>query len=337
LRDMTGGWDAPEFRTGMRQVFDSEPRLLLLSLHSPGDGILYFVSRGQAYLKEPSPISPDWRGNPVYQVSRGYHTLVTRLLESDGSQTTMDAAYLVMGREDLYPVVRDDLFLFLAFLLVCGVLLLIVMSVQQDTERERAVNAAIRVVPEGPKAVPAPRGAPEPRTAAPAPSLQSPRTGLVWAEHLQPKLTAEIDRAAAADEDVSFARIRIDEPFADARLPMAHGEIARMLKESFPLHDLLFEAGENSYSIILPDTDIDNAVRSLDAFRKKVSEKPLQGKTRTISAGVSSRGGRLIDEPVLREEAETAVAKASREGGDQVIGFRADAARFRQALSSAPA
>ncbi len=169
LRDLSGGWDAPRFRTGMRQVFDAQPRLLLLALHSPGDGFLYFVARDRDVLKVPATITPDWRGEPSYQISRGYDTLVTRLLESDGSQVTMDAGFVVMGREDLYPVVRDDLFLFLAFLLVCGVLLLIVMSVQQDAQRERAVDAAIRVVPpEGPR--PSPAGAEQRKPATGGPS-----------------------------------------------------------------------------------------------------------------------------------------------------------------------
>jgi hypothetical protein len=51
-----------------------------------------------------------------------------------------------------------------------------------------------------------------------------------------------------------------------------------------------------------------------------------------LSAGVTSRGGRLIDAEVLREEAQVALAKAGREGGNQVVGFRADPARFREKL-----
>jgi GGDEF domain-containing protein len=74
-------------------------------------------------------------------------------------------------------------------------------------------------------------------------------------------------------------------------------------------------------------------VRLLDDLRKKLAGSPIEGRTRTLSIGVSSRGGRLIDSRVLREEADVALAKASREGGNQVIGFRADAARFRETLT----
>ena len=163
--------------------------------------------------------------------------------------------------------------------------------------------------------------------------LTSPRTGLVWAEYLEPRLKAELERSAASDQDISLAHLRIDEPFADGRLPMAYVEIARLLGESFPLRDLIFETGDDSYTLLIPDVDVDAAVRLLDDLRNKLAGKPVEGRPRTLSIGVSSRGGRLIDAHVLREEAEVALAKASREGGNQVIGFRADAARFRETLT----
>ena len=72
--------------------------------------------------------------------------------------------------------------------------------------------------------------APEPK----AQGLTSPRTGLVWAEYLEPRLKAELDRAASSDQDVAVARVRIDEPYADQRLPLVTVEIARRLKQISP-------------------------------------------------------------------------------------------------------
>jgi hypothetical protein len=63
LRDAAGGFTTPQFKKGMRAVFDVEPRLLLLSIHSQ-DGMLYLVTRNKAYLREPSEVTPDWRGTP---------------------------------------------------------------------------------------------------------------------------------------------------------------------------------------------------------------------------------------------------------------------------------
>jgi GGDEF domain-containing protein len=354
LRDITGSLQSPLFKTDMRDVFDGEPRLLLLSLHSPQDGIVYLVARNRAALKEPAQITPEWRGTPVYQVNRGSEFLVSSSLGSDMPGMTVDALFVIMGREDLYPVVRDDLYFFLAFLLVCGVAILIVMSVQPDAEPLRPRASGTRRADEPDRGAIAPRYSADsaPRysaDSAPPPSslqasrgqeeasraLTSPRTGLVWAEYLEPRLKAELERAASSDQDLSLAHLRIDEPFADGRLPMAYAEIARLLTQSFPLHDLIFETGDDSYTLIMPDADVDAAVRPLEDLRKRLPGTPIEGRTRTLSIGVSSRGGRLIDARVLREEADIALAKASREGGNQVIGFRADAARFRDTLTGA--
>jgi len=354
LRDITGSLQSPLFKTDMRDVFDGEPRLLLLSLHSPQDGIVYLVARNRAALKEPAQITPEWRGTPVYQVNRGSEFLVSSSLGSDMPGMTVDALFVIMGREDLYPVVRDDLYFFLAFLLVCGVAILIVMSVQPDAEPLPPRASGTRRADEPDRGPFAPRypadSAPRyPADSAPTPSspqasrgqeeasraLTSPRTGLVWAEYLEPRLKAELERAASSDQDLSLAHLRIDEPFADGRLPMAYAEIARLLTQSFPLHDLIFETGDDSYTLIMPDADVDAAVRPLEDLRKRLPGTPIEGRTRTLSIGVSSRGGRLIDARVLREEADIALAKASREGGNQVIGFRADAARFRDTLTGA--
>ncbi len=338
LADTIGSVQAPPFKTAMRSLFDADPRLLMVNLHSPADGILYIVSRSPSALKEPSTITPQWRGTPSYRVNRGSELLVTTSLDSTSPGMSMDTLYVVMGKEDLYPVVRDDLYFFLAFLLVCGVAILIVMSIETDVTTtgarpapspgpRPAASGGVQQAPRaGVHAPAAPRG-PE--------GLVSPRSGLVWSEHLDPRLKAELERAASSDADISFAQVKIDEPFADSRLPAVYAEIARALKDSVPLRDLIFESGDDSFSLILPDMDVDAAVRQLDEVRTRLASRPIEGRVRTVSVGVASRGGRLIDEAVLRGEARVAVAKAAREGGNQVVGFRADPARFRESLTGA--
>lgn len=331
-----GPLDSPFARRTLRAVFDGEPRLLLMSIHSPADGILYIVGRNRSYLEQPAVLSSAWHGTPVYRVSRGYELALSQQIGADPAARTLDCVFVIMGREDLYPVIRDDLYLFLAFLLVTGVLMLIVMSVQADippgVPRGGPSGGSSRPSPGGPREDPQPPAAGSDDGGT---SLTSPRTGLVWAEHMGTRLDAELERAASSDQDLSFARIRIDEPFADSHLPIVYGEIARILRSSFPLPDCIFESGNDSYSIVLPETDIDAAVKSLDAFRQKVASAPIAGRKRQVSIGVTSRGGRLLERSDLVEEADISVAKALREGGNQVVGFRADPARFRESLSAA--
>ena len=78
----------------------------------------------------------------MYQVNRGSEIMLSSALGSDMPGMTMDSLFVIMGKEDLYPVVRDDLYFFLAFLLVCGVAILIVMSVEADAEPRPRGSAA---------------------------------------------------------------------------------------------------------------------------------------------------------------------------------------------------
>jgi GGDEF domain-containing protein len=353
LRDSTGGFDAPQFKTDMRNVYDAEPRLLLLSIRSADQGFLYLVTRNKSLLKDPATPSPDWRGTPVYQVSKGYELLLTRQLE--GSDASMDAVFVIMGREDLYPVVRDDLYLFLAFLLVCAVIMLIATGIQEEPARPASAPTP---TPEAPvtfealqplrdqtrpsaSAVPSepapfaarPEPIPEPAPVATDRPAAASSSDQSWLDYLEPRLQSELSRAQSSDLDLALARIRLDASHADARLPLVIAEMTRIIRESFPLHDMIFESGDDSCTILIPDTEIDAAVHMLDELRGKISGIPLEGRNRTISAGVSSRAGRLIDSRTLLEEANVSLAKASREGGNQVIGFRADAARFRETLT----
>jgi len=307
IRGTYAGLDSPAARKELRSLFDGEPRLLLLCVRSSTDGILYLVARNQAYLKEPAIPTAQWRGTPVYQVSRGYEVTLSRPLGGDAPGTFLDSVFIIMGREDLYPIVRDDLYLFLAFLLVSGVVILIVMSVQD-------VPPASEKPSSGP-------GGPQSRT--------SPRSGLVRAQYLEPRLRFELERAAAAGQDLALARIRIDNPYADSHLAEVYTETARLLRLRFPAHDCLFEAANDALTALIQETDIDAAVRSLEAFRKAVGSRQIEGRVRTLSVGVTSRGGRLVSASVLLEEAEISLAKASREGGNRVVGFRADPARYQ--------
>jgi hypothetical protein len=237
----------------------------------------------------------------------------------------------VLDRADLYPVLRDDLYLFLAFLLASGIFMLLTWGYPEGKASSDAAGAAPAAEP---PAEPGSFASRIPVDAAPphGRSLASPATGLVWAEHLPPRLKAEIGRAAAADQDLSFARVMVDLPPDAPGADAVSAEVARQLHSSFPVADLLFESGPGTFSVILPDQDLDLAVRNLEALRARVAAASVGSSRCSVSIGVSARGGRLIEENTLLVEAEIASTRAAREGGNRVVGFRADPARFRAAL-----
>jgi GGDEF domain-containing protein len=125
------------------------------------------------------------------------------------------------------------------------------------------------------------------------------------------------------DQDLAFARVVLDVPSRGTAPAVA------TLREMVPLADLLFESGPGAFSVILPDADLDHALRHMEALRSRLAELG-----HPASIGVSARGPRLIEAGTLLEEAETAARKAAREGGDRVVGFRADPAKFRVAVAA---
>ena len=326
----TGSFAAPAFRQEMRRAFDAETRLLLLAVHSPSDGVVYLVTRNKSYVREPGEAGQGWGGAPAYQYSRGYETLATRpvlRMTADQSpvQATVDGLFIVMGREDLYPILRDDLYLFLAFLLVCGVFILIVTGLQHDDAMPARPAAGAPASPGGRR---------RETSATSGRTFASPSSGLVWAEHLQPRLAAELDRAASADQDIAFAWLRLDTAPAESDRPGVHAAIAALLRESFASHDLLFETGRDSFAVILPGHGHRPGGSEPRCGTRKGSRAQPAGRAYTMSVGVSSRAGRLVEQQTIRDEARAALEKALREGGNRAVGFRADPAKFRQNLAS---
>jgi hypothetical protein len=335
-----GGFGGAPFRDGMKRAFEADGRLLLAAVRSEEAGFLWLMARDLGVLESPAEPTPDWRGTPVYAVARGTRRLVTRPLSSspDAAGVVFDGVFVVLDRDDLYPVLRDDLYLFLAFLLASGIFMLLTWGYPEAKTSSDAGGTSAGTAPAATHTaepspvtsfasrIPADAAAPHGR------SLASPATGLTWAEHLPPRLKAEIGRAAAADQDLSFARIVMDLPPDAHDADAASAEVARQLHASFPVADLLFESGPGTFSVIMPDQDLDLAVRNLEALRARVAAASRGQSRCTISIGVSARGGRLIEENTLLVEAEIASTRAAREGGNRVVGFRADPARFRAAL-----
>jgi GGDEF domain-containing protein len=355
LRDVNGSFNSPYFKSKMRDAFNGQPRLLVLAIYTMNDGIVYLIARNKSYLVDPVEVSPAWRGRPSYRSSPGFETLFTLsypLVTPDGEQMViMDSLFVIFGREDLYPILRDDLYLLLSFLIVCGIFILIAANVQDSGKELPSAAGAARAPAPMPFPTPPPLSA-EPIgaggfTARASVSAQvsapvgaqvgtsdvSPESGLVRVEFFAPRLKNEIQRAAASDEDVSVACVQIDGPAYGEPTASLSIAIANVLLGVFPFHDLIFETGGKSYALILPDSDIDRSFKSLEELRTRIAGAPLEGRNYTASIGVSSRAGRLIEDTTLHQEAVVSLQKALREGGNRVVGFRASPSKFRQVLS----
>jgi hypothetical protein len=158
--------------------------------------------------------------------------------------------------------------------------------------------------------------------------LFNPESGLAWQDHLEQRLSFELDRAASFDQDLSIALVR----FATPPERMERLNYAKEIRTYFPFHDLCFEIGKDSFAIALPNTDIDQAIRTMENFNtKQTEERPGAPK---VYIGLSARNGRLLSGERLLTEAESAVSKANDDRKNAIFALRVDPGKYREYIKS---
>jgi GGDEF domain-containing protein len=116
-------------------------------------------------------------------------------------------------------------------------------------------------------------------------------------------------------------------------VPDDYAAAAGLLLGEFSHEDLIFEFGSDTFCVILPQHDLDQAIvrselvmKKAEGLKEKEFKKPFE-----ITVGLTSRNGRLLDASRFMKEGQVALRKASREEG-RIVGFRPDPVRFRNFL-----
>ncbi len=154
--------------------------------------------------------------------------------------------------------------------------------------------------------------------------LFAPETGLGWSEYFEKRLSFEIDRCASFDQDLSIALMRCNAPIgAEARK-----ELAREILLNFTFQDLCFEYGDDGFAVILPNVDIDGALRKLETFQGRIAEE--EERLPGLCIGLAARNGRLLPGARLRSEAESALAKALASTTETIVAVLIDPGLYRR-------
>ena len=161
---------------------------------------------------------------------------------------------------------------------------------------------------------------------APADTESDHDSGLMSSEYLSMRLESELKRAASFDQDLTIAVIVFDG--LDPLLKLK--EVSSEIRQFFVFRDLCYEYGPERACLILPNTELDDGIRTVRDFRKQ-----LEKNFPHISAwgGLSSRSGRLIDPDLLLTEAVSALRKSRQDPDRAVFGFRADPEKYRARLA----
>ena len=158
--------------------------------------------------------------------------------------------------------------------------------------------------------------------------LFSPDTGLGWESYLMTRLENELNRATASELDLALFIIKLD---GLGRKNPVTKKICEYLTVEFQFKDLLFEYKDDSICGIKISMDIDNAV----SFAEKLVEEIktiAADECPVVLAGVTTRGIRMVSGERLLKEADEAVKHAAEDTNNPVVGFRADAVKYRKFL-----
>ena len=158
--------------------------------------------------------------------------------------------------------------------------------------------------------------------------LFSDDTGLGWESYLMTRLDNELNRATASELDLALFVIKID---GIGRKNPVMKKICEYLTVEFQFKDLLFEYKDDSICGIKISMDIDNAVSFAEKLVAEI--KNIAGEENpTVLTGVTTRGIRMVSGERLLKEADEAVKHAAEDTANPVVGFRADAVKYRKFL-----
>ena len=333
-----------------------EAGLAALILRGPG-GVLY------AYAPERTLFEPA-AGPPQRLHLPSLHTMFAAPFAGDPA-ATLTASYRLVSREHAFRIVRDGLFLVLAFLLACAIALLLIVTLTPRPLTESPPAPPLPAITGAPAAadvpvmadVPAVDGMPAPDgvpvtagvpaadsfpAAAPEPAAAAvPSNGGI-------PVTAGAEIAGRYDghyglepQDQFGHRLRVELERAAAYhtdLSVALGVLlaaeATTGDSSARLADLVRELArlpELAFAYGTAGFALVLPETNLDSAMAQL--EPWRRRTAaaglSIAIGVGDRSGRYLDGDRLLLEVEQALGRAMANGGHNLVAFRADPAKYR--------
>jgi len=175
------------------------------------------------------------------------------------------------------------------------------------------------------------------QTAGPAPAYAaggsySERGRVVREENAETRLTEELQRCAAAGQDLAFISIEY-KPAADETF---YARFAADAARFFTSRDFVCEKGEKGISVICPGFNLDTGFLNADEFHNRIMGKYpdfFKGKT-DLCMGLSARTGRPVNAERLMFEAEEALERALMDPISHIVAFKSDPEKYKAFMES---
>ncbi|HOX33893.1 MAG TPA: hypothetical protein PLB91_16300 [Spirochaetales bacterium] len=341
------------------------PSLLLVAIYERGSGLRWRIPDRSDYL----PASEDREAFPSPTYPERSSLLISAPLKGDPTgRLAVDALYSTLDQSTVFAAFRDALLALAAYLAAAAALLAALAAASRGRVDSSWSSGAPAQGGSGGEPGPSPYAPPEEDFSVPemgsfeaeaneAPAtvkdqpplpeegarerggdagLYSPASGLGWESYQAERLDAELARSASFEQDLSLLALSYDG--IDRGSP-AYAATAKAIVDFFTFRDLAFERGEEGFTVILSNLDIDAALRMAEEFFKKLTfllrdyrRDPLEALP--VFIGLSSRAGRLVDSGRITQEAIAALQKAREDCDTHIIAFRPDADKYRLYLSS---
>jgi len=210
-----------------------------------------------------------------------------------------------------------------ALLLVAAALLVALFALIIDSLQRKSDKAFSR-----PRAPSKPEG----RSGYAAGGSYSERGRIVREENTEARLTEELQRCAAAGQDLTFLVIEYKAVTDETFYQRFTADAARF----FSSRDFVCEKGERGVSVICPDFNLDTGFLNADEFHNRIMGKyPALFTAKTdLCMGLSSRSGRPVNAERLIFEAEEALERAMMDPVSHIVAFRSDPEKYRAFMES---
>ncbi len=326
-----GTLDTENFLSFMREAYRGYERLISYTIYSEDYGTVYLSARNPSSLDGNINLLKDQQKVPEIEHNRLYQNKTVLPLKQFNSSFLAAGVFTVINEEDIFPLLTDALFILAGFAVLTGALL-IISGFSGREPRTAAAGSSGKTAYEKQK-YPAEKiiQSPPPEISEgfkdlseENPGLFNPRTGLSHGTYLEKRLSSELERSAANEQDLTLLLMRVSHMEYDDEIRAEAGNLTGF----FTFEDMIFQYSENIFAVILANTNLDEAIGMAERYQEKTSgaEEPQR------SFGLSSRNGRLIDGERLIVESTLALKKTDER--NPIVGFRPDPNKYRDYLSS---
>ncbi|MBO4706278.1 MAG: hypothetical protein J5647_11125 [Spirochaetaceae bacterium] len=292
-------------------------------------------------------------GNPEISVSTPTLKTFSDIIHTSYGDITVTAALNTILKSEFYTVCSRTFIIVLAGTVFDFLLLIYLALFTQSSAKE--MNKTLEDIEEEINTIAGksePKETAQPKAAEPKPAeekktvekeddeqtdssdpagLFSEKSGFGWESYLEPRLDAELIRAASNEMDLSLFIINIQDIDKDS--PVFNAVCETML-EFFQYKDMVFEYGESGFAGILVNTNIDGAMAASELLYTNLKDIFNEYECNaSCGIGLTTRSLRLITGARLLNEAKKAAEKAMGEKTLPIVAFRVNHEKSKQYLA----